>query len=1050
MELERKYDFKKIETSVAKLWEADAERIFESLQFNPKNLYSWLEGPPTANAPPGIHHIEARVYKDLFLRFKKMQGFTVARKGGWDCHGLPVEVQVEKKLKLKSKKEVITFGVNKFIQECKKDVFSFIKEWNESTQRMAFWLDLENPYKTLDTPYMESVWWSLKEIHKKGLLYKGHKVVPYCPRCETPLSSHEVSLGYADVTEKSVTVTFKLKDEDAHLLVWTTTPWTLPSNNSIAVNKDMEYAYVEDNGKYKGKTYILAKELVAKYFEQPHIIKTLKGKELSGKKYVPLFDYYQNLKNAYFIITADYVNIEEGTGIVHQASAYGELDYEENKKHDVDFVHPVNRDGTFSEEVKDFKGMFVKEADPLIIEKLRKEGKLFIEYDYTHSYPFCWRCSTPLLYYAMDSWFIKVSQLREKLVKLNSQINWYPAHIKDGRFGNWLAEAKDWALSRNKFWGTPLPIWICESCSHQECIGSIKELEEKGKLDGKSIKTSGRHIDDLHITSVDPITIECPKCRKQMSRTPEVIDCWYDSGSAPFAQFHYPFENKEKFEKAFPYDFIVEAIDQTRGWFYTLHVISALLFDKPAYRNVAVAGLMCDEKGEKMSKSKGNIIKPEELFDKYGIDAVRLVMASYPLGDNIKFGKSQFDESIMPFFNTLWNTYLFVKPIIAPISNVSVKKKHTKGLKIKEEIESNLKAVQKELKTEDRWLISRVNSLAQQVTEQLEMQGYSAALTTLTGFLEEDLSRWYIKLIRGRVEEEGVLLNHILQYVMNTYLRLLAPFAPYLTEFLYHDLYKSSVHFESWPEKGKSDEQLEKDMRNGHEIVTAILGARDKVNIGVRWPLAEVVIDTKDKDIAAAAKTMAEVVKKQANIKKITVREFKVHYTLKPNYRNLGHTFGQETADVIELINQNKEKLAKEFEQGKEKVKLEKHEILPEHVDMLKEIPKEYVLSEMKNASLYLLTQMNESLEEEGFAREVIRRIQQLRKDENLNKTDVIELMIVTNYTGLAKHDAAIKKKVGAKHLEITAAHDKSKTYKAAQEFKVKEIEFWVGFNKVG
>jgi isoleucyl-tRNA synthetase len=1047
MELGKKYDAKAVEKEVRALWDANKEHIHASLQQpdKSKKIFSWLEGPPTANAPPALHHVEARTYKDIVLRFKHMQGYHVPRKGGWDCHGLPVEVQVEKKLKLAHKKDVIQYGIGKFVHECKTDVFRFIEDWNESTERMAFWVDLDHAYRTLDTPYMESVWWSLKEIHKKGLLYKGYKVVPYCPRCETPLSTHEVAQGYREVKERSVTVQVKLHDEDVHLLVWTTTPWTLPANNSIALNPDIDYCYVEDKGEFKGRTFVLAKELVQKYFEHHTIKKTVKGKHFEGKSYEPIFPYFPDLKNAYRILMAEYVNLEEGTGIVHQASAYGEADYEINKLHNVEFVHSVDREGKFVDEVTDFKGLFVKSADPLIIEHLRKNGKLFIDYDYKHDYPFCWRCDAPLLYYAMDAWFIKVSSIKERLASLNGQISWYPAHIGEGRFGNWIAEAKDWALSRNKFWGTPLPIWVCE-CGHIEAIGSIEELEKKGKVGGKHLKETKTKVTDLHIMSVDPIKIDCEKCKKEMSRTPEVIDTWYDSGAASFAQFHYPFENKDIFERAFPYDFIVEAVEQTRGWFYTLHVLGTILFDKPAYKSVAAAGLMCDEKGEKMSKSKGNIIKPNDIFDKYGVDATRMVMASYPLGNAVRFGPSQFDETIMPFFNTIWNSFLFLRPLVKQYQPEAQKKGK------KETVLSKIKEVEGRLQVEDTWILARMNEVISDVAASLEKHEYNAALSMIMQFVNEDLSRWYIKIIRDRVEDEGAVLSPVVHQCMDKTLRLLAPFAPYITEYLYQDLRGTSIHDEPWPtaEKiEKKDHELIEDMKEARLIVAGILAARDKASIGVRWPLQECVISTEDKRIMHAAGSVKSLIMKQTNVKKLVVKEFKVGHTMKPDYHSLGKTFGIKTAEVLELMGapEERKRIVAAFEQGKEKVKCGAFTLEREHVELVKEIPLEWEHAGIKNADVYIFKKLSEELEEEGFAREIVRRVQSMRKEGNLEKSDRIALAIVTGYAGLKDHEKYIKEKVGADRLEFLA-EDPKIAFHHVQKVKVKDIEFSIFLSK--
>ncbi|MEK6836020.1 MAG: isoleucine--tRNA ligase, partial [Nanoarchaeota archaeon] len=665
------YNFKNVEEEVTNLWNKQSKEIKASLQYDSKKkLYSFLEGPPTANAPPGLHHVEMRVFKDLFCRFKYMQGFTVPRKGGWDCHGLPVEVQVEKSLKLNSKKDILRYGIAKFNKKCHDSVFSYIQDWSKLTEKMAFWIDLEKPYVTLDNNYIESVWWSLKELYNKKMLYEGHKVVPFCPRCETPLSSHEVALGYKDVTEPTITVKFKLKNKNQYLLAWTTTPWTLPSNLALAINPKIDYAVVkQDNSEY-----ILASDLVKKYFENAKIIKKIKGKELLNLKYEPIFPYFKNLKNSFKIIAGKFVSTEEGTGIVHMAPAFGEDDYEACKLNKIDFVQPIDETGHFTSEVKDFRGMFVKDADPKIIDYLEKKEILFSKESYTHSYPFCWRCETPLIYYAMKSWFIKVSSFRDQLLKNNAKINWIPKHIKEGRFGNWLEGAKDWALSRKKFWGTPLPIWRCNKCKNEIIIGSIKELKEKSGIK-KDI--------DLHKPEIDNVKIKCNKCKAFMTRVQDVIDCWYDSGAATFAQFHYPFENKEIFAKGFPYDFIAEAIDQTRGWFYTLHVLGTLLFSRNAYKNVVCAGLLLDEKGEKMSKSKGNVIDPWYMFNTVGVDDTRLQFCITEVGDDKRFSVNLVNQQVMPFLTILWNSYQYSKL---------------------------LKSTNKpNLQLEDKWILSRLN-----------------------------------------------------------------------------------------------------------------------------------------------------------------------------------------------------------------------------------------------------------------------------------------------------------------------------------------------------
>ena len=829
------YNHKEIEKEVAKFWKTQEKEIKNSLQYNPKKkLFSFLEGPPTANAPPALHHVEVRTFKDLFCRFKYMQGFTVPRKGGWDCHGLPVEVQVEKQLKLNSKKDIIHYGVENFNKQCKESVFSYIQDWNKLTEKMAYWVDLENPYITLDNNYIESVWWSLKQLYDKKMLYLGHKVVPFCQRCETPLSSHEVALGYQDVTEDTVTVKFKVKGKDnQYVLSWTTTPWTLPSNLALAVHPDIDYAIV----RVKDKEYILAKELVEKYFEGSKIIKVMKGSRLKDMEYEPIFPYFKELKNAFKVILADFVTTTEGTGIVHMAPAFGEDDYEVCKKNKIAFVQPITEDGKFTSKVRDFANLFVKEADPKIIDYLEQKGILLKKEKYTHTYPFCWRCNTPLIYYAMLSWFIKVSSIRDQLLKNNEKINWYPSHIKEGRFGNWLEGAKDWALSRKKFWGTPLPIWQCPKCKHEIAIGSIKELKEKSANHSEKI--------DLHKPYIDEIKIKCDKCDGVMSRVPDVIDCWYDSGSAPFAQYHYPFENKEMFKKAFPYDFIAEALDQTRGWFYTLHVLGTILFESNTYKNVVCAGLLVDERGEKMSKSKGNIVNPWDMFEQLGVDAVRLQFCTTEPGAEKRFSIGLVKESIMPFFRILWNVYVY-----------------TSSLKQKPD--------SKNLSIEDKWLISKTDTLIKEVTESLEKHNYHTCTSKFIQFLNEDISRTYIQLIRDRAESPQVV--YTLRYALENLLKLMAPFTPYMSDYLSIKLFniKKSIHLQSWPKQDAKmiNVKLEKNMESAKVIIQMILAEREKAQLGVRWPLQKAVVQTED-DI----KELSELIKKQTNIKKLETKK---------------------------------------------------------------------------------------------------------------------------------------------------------------------------------
>ncbi len=1026
------YDFKKVEKDVADRWDKLQAKIKATTQFNSKKkIFSFLEGPPTANAPPALHHMEMRIFKDVMCRFKHMQGFTVPRKGGWDCHGLPVEVQVEKKLGLKTKKDVLTYGIEKFNKECRTDVFTFIKHWEENTKKLAYWIDLDNPYRTLDNSYIESVWWSLKELHKKGFLYEGHKVVPYCPRCETPLSSHEVALGYKDVSEDTITVKFQLKDNPKRcLLAWTTTPWTLPSNVCLAVNKNIVYAVVKEGN----REYVLAKDLVDKYFDDAQIIQELKGEKLVGLKYSPLFDYFADkFSDAWVVVGEDYVSTEEGTGIVHQAPAFGEIDYDSCKKHGLPFVQPVDASGKFTDEVYDFKGLFVKDADPKIIEHLLDKDLLFKREKYVHSYPFCWRCSTPLLYYAMVSWFIAVSKIKDRLMELNKEIIWYPSHIKEGRFGKWLESAKDWALSRTKFWGTPLPIWRCDTCKNVEVIGSVKELQDKGDKVSKDV--------DLHKPYVDNVKLKC-SCGKTMSRIPDVIDCWYDSGAAPFAQLHYPFENKELFEKYHPYDFIAEGLDQTRGWFYTLHVLSAILFDKLAYKRCAVGGLLCDEKGEKMSKSRGNIIVPEEMFEKVGVDAVRILMCSYPFGENINFGMKPINDTINPFIKILWNCFYYINQYYN-IHEINVDEEKTGALLL-----------------EDRWIISKVNSLVDDVTNNLDNGQFNHAISGIQNFVNNSFSRTYIKLVRDRADEHDDALAYTFYYVISRVINLLAPFAPYLSDQMYDYFVgaKESVHFEEWPGVEDVNKMLEQDVELLQEVISAVNYAREKASLGLRWPVKEVIVATDSKQLVQALNEsgLVELFKSQTNVKLVNpVASFaKVKEKIRINSAKLGKDFGDKSPKIIAKLSVENNDAIMRFlaKDGKFVMKLDKSEVIltKDHFIYEREIPSDFVGVEFSLGMVYLDKTRNSELDNEGFAREVVRRIQVLRKNSGFVKTDSAELYVYADEleSVLKNYADLIKEKCGVKNLMISSKKP-GPGYKFSSEEKIKDKKVMLNMNKI-
>ncbi len=988
------FDHKKVEAEVEKLWAKNKKQIEKSIQNDKKKkLFSFLEGPPTANAPPGLHHLETRVFKDLFCRYKFMNGFSVPRKGGWDCHGLPIEVQVEKKLGLSSKKDVINYGIEKFCATCRNDVFTFIGDWNKFTEKSGFLIDLKNPYITFDNNYIESVWWSLKQLWEKKLLYEGHKVVPYCPRCETALSTHELALGYDTVDTQSFTTKFKLKGEsDTYFLVWTTTPWTTPSNVALAINPKITYVFV----KRGHETFILAKNRVEHYFKDNfETVKEVKGKDLEGIEYEPLFDYFVNKfkQKMWYVILEDYPTDTDGTGIVHTAPAFGDADYESGKKYNLPLIQPITKDGKFTSEVKDFEDKFVLDADPDIVEHLTEDNKVFSVEKISHEYPFCWRCKTPLIYNAMISWFVAVSKFRKQLVKNNEKINWFPEHIKEGRFGNWIGEAKDWALSRSKFWGTPLPIWRCTKCKHDICIGSIAEMKklsyntvEISRISTyRQLKVVNKVKDiDLHKPFVDKVELKCPKCKALMVRIPDVIDCWYDSGSAPFAQLHYPFENKETFKKSFPYDFIAEAIDQTRGWFYTLHVLGTLLFGTNAYKNVVCAGHLVDDKGEKMSKSKGNIINPWEMFDRYGVDATRLLMVAAAPGNTKKVGPKTIEEVSVPFLNILWNSFIFTN-LFAEQNKITAQAAKSK----------------EKFRQEDYWLFSRIESTIAEVTKNIEAHEYQNCYASIQKFIVEDLSHWYIKLARDRSDKSAY---EVMRAALITSSLLLAPFAPYVSDYIFSKYDKRSVHFASWPKGNKKllNKNLEQQMKIVRSIVEASNALRLEKGIKLKYPLKSLTI-LGSPEVAKAAKSLEDILKSMANVKGLTFGRSEKKYSAKPNWSVAGKKFGPKVKELsAALEKQDGTKLKAELEKKKKVtiagLALTKDDII--FTDVVEAEGKDF-----EGGKVILDTSVNNELKHEWLARELVRAVQDKRKILKLKSQDRVTLYLAEEkaFKNLAK-----------------------------------------------
>jgi len=980
-----------MEDGVLKFWKQREifKKTLEQREGGPE--YVFYEGPPTANGKPGVHHVLARVFKDMFPRYKIMRGYHVSRRGGWDTHGLPVEIEVEKQLGFNSKHQIEEYGIDKFNELCKKSVFTYIQDWEKLTDRIAFWVDLQDAYVTYTNDYIESVWWILKNFWDKDLLFKGYKVVPYCPRCGTPLSDHEVAQGYEDATDPSVFVRMPLVDKpDTSLLVWTTTPWTLPGNVAVVAHPDVDYVTIERDNNGTKEKLILAKALVEKVFgeEEVKVLDTFKGKKLNGLKYQPLYTFLPPDKPAYFVVMGDYVTTEDGTGLVHTAPAFGQEDMETGKKYGLPVLMTVLPDGTFIPEVTPWRGVFVKDADPHIIADLQARGLLFKHEPYTHTYPFCWRCHTPLLYYARDSWYIRTSAHRDRLVALNNTINWVPEHTKDGRFGNWLANNIDWSLSRERYWGTPLPVWECETCRHRECVGSVAELSEKAGRDLTEL--------DLHRPYVDNVHWACPDCGGQMTRVKDLIDVWFDSGSMPVAQWHYPFENKDKFESQFPADYICEAVDQTRGWFYTLHAISTLLFDEVSFKNVLSLGHIQDGQGRKMSKSLGNIVQPWDVLNAHGADALRwYLFTATPPGVERRFSSDLVGEVIRSFTLTLWNVYSFF------VTYANLDKPTVTTMPI---ATSDL----------DRWLLSELNVLVRDVTEAYEHYDVPNATRPIEAFVEK-MSTWYLRRSRRRFwksesDSDKQAAYSTLYTALVTISKLLAPTMPFLADEMYQNLVRSvdgtapeSVHLAEWPKvlPEMIDESLNSDMNLVMKLVSLGHSARQKANRKVRQPLAEVAFSLGNANERKTVETYADLFMDELNVKQVRLLDTAteaVSHTVKPLPKQLGQKYGNKFPSIQKVIlAMNSEDAARPLLEGKPlrvEVNGETYDVLPDEVEV-KALAKEgFAVAEEGPYVAALVTELTPELILEGQAREFVRRVQDLRKSSDLDVADRIDLFV--------------------------------------------------------
>ena len=980
-----KADYKNNEHEVSKYWE-EIDLLEKSIETRKdKPSYVFYEGPPTANGRPGIHHVISRTLKDSVCRYKTMQGYKVKRKAGWDTHGLPVEIEVEKQLGLSTKQQIEEYGIAEFNKKCRESVFTYEALWREMTERMAYLIDLDNPYITLENDYIESEWWILDKVFKEGLIYEGHKILPYCPRCGTGLASHEVAQGYEEIKTMSAYVAFKKKDADEYFLAWTTTPWTLLSNVSLTVNPNVDYVKIrtKDKEDVKGKVYILAKDLAPRIIsEEYEVLEVKNGKELEFMEYEQLMPFVEvpQGKKSFFVTLADYVTIEDGTGIVHTAPAFGEDDYNTGMQYGLPVLNPVDDSGRFRG--TPWSDMFVIDADQPILKWLHENGVLYKKEIFAHNYPHCWRCHTPLLYYARPSWYIQMTKLKDLLVSNNNTVSWYPDYVGEKRFGNWLENVNDWAISRIRYWGTPLPIWKCE-CGHQESIGSRKELAEKAveKIDENKI--------ELHRPFVDEVHIVCPECGQHMTRVKDVIDCWFDSGSMPFAQWHYPFENKERFDELFPADFINEGIDQTRGWFYSLIAVSTLVMGKSPYKNVLVNDLVLDKYGKKMSKSRGNTVEPMELFDKYGVDALRwYLLYVSPVWTPTRFDEDGLKEILSKFIGTIKNVYAF----FALYANTDSIKPQDFFVEYKDRPEL------------DRWIVSKYNNLVKYVTESMDVYDHNKSVRAIQNFVNDELSNWYIRRSRRRfwetelTEDKKAVYNTTYEILVGIS-QLIAPFAPYLSEEIYRNLTgEASVHLSYYPKANEDliDENIEKRMDLVKDIVSLGRASRENAKIKVRQPIQKIHIDGKYQELID---DLVPLIKEELNVKEVVfehdLNEF-MDFSLKPNFKIAGPMLGSNVKAFAGLLSNADALGIITTVQSGEKYELDVNGQIVELDDQLLDIrisAKEgYDVATGNNLFTIIDTNLTEELLNEGYAREFISKVQQMRKNNGYEMMDRIRI----------------------------------------------------------
>jgi len=990
----RQLNFSKLEVETLKWWKE--HDIFEkSISTREEGIpFTFYEGPPTANGKPGIHHVLARTVKDLFCRYKTLKGFRVERKAGWDTHGLPVEIEVEKELGLEGRHQVEEYGVAEYNKHCRTSVLKYKDLWDKLTTRMAYWVDLDHPYVTFENDYVESVWWAFKMLYEKGLVYQGYKIQWYSPGSSTVLSSHEVSLGYEEVQDPSIFVKFKVEmAEDVFFLAWTTTPWTIVSNMALAVNPNMDYAKIELSEGDRTEYYIMAKACIDEVIDHEYkIVEEYKGKDLIGWTYDPVFDYalkeYEK-ERAWRVVSADYVTTEEGTGVVHTAPAFGADDYETCQKADIPMFNPIDLDGKFTDKVPDFEGQWFKDADKEISRAIKDKYLMYKHETYVHNYPFDWRKGTPLMSYPVESWFIRTTDVKDKMVSFNKKINWKPPSTGSGRFGTWLENNVDWAISRQRYWGSPIPLWVSDkNPDHVEVVGSIEELKKKAGLpDDEEI--------DLHRPYIDEITWEGPD-GGTMHRIPDLMDVWFDSGSMPFAQWHYPFENKDKFKKNFPADFIAEGVDQTRGWFYTLHALGTMLFDQPAYKNVVSNGLVLDENGNKMSKSKGNAVEPFEVIQKYGADTVRwYMMSNSSPWENLKFSEDGLQETQRKFFNTIVNTYSF----FAMYANIDGFVYSGTPIPVSDRLEM------------DRWIISRLNTTVKRVDEFLDEYEPTKAARAVENFVDE-LSNWYVRRNRRRFWKEGKSLDKTAAYqtlyeCLVDLAKLISPIAPFLGEWLYQRLNEvtqadeESVHISFYPtvEETAIDKQLEHRMKLARQISSMVLSLRNKIEINVRQPLSRIILPIEDQEERQAIESVKDIILDEVNVKEVQFVDDDsgiVRKTAKPNYPVLGKKLGSKMKPVAAKVQQLTTDEITEFEKsGSIELDLGENGIIKlgsEGLEITRTGLEGWSVETENGLSVALDTEMSSELIQEGLAREFVNRIQNMRKEADFDVVDRITI----------------------------------------------------------